>query len=117
MKNIAFYLSIGTIELFQHLFNFFSPGVPRRWASKTDLRPVHGSGKPANTLFFNQVERPYDRQCTIEKVLDRQHGTEGGAVKNIQEKRLDEVVLVVAEGQQAAPEVAGRLKQYFPPQA
>ncbi len=70
--------------------------------------------KPFNLLLLDQGKGPDDRDLPLKQGLNREHGADFGAIKNIKEKGFDDVILVVSEGDLLTVESMGNAENTFP---
>ena len=117
VKDVSLDLSVGPVELVQHLFYFLPLGGARGRTTQIDLRKIHYSGITPYDVLWCHVEGPYHCQCAFKEFLNRFHCTDGGPIEHIQEKSLDHIIFMMTKGNLVTPQVCGYFEKDLPPEA
>jgi hypothetical protein len=110
-ENVTFDLLVASIQLLQHGFDLCPFGSARTGAGVLFDRPLHLRCKAYQSIFIGISQWANQCQSTVKKGLGGHHGTYFTRVTHIEEQRLDDIILVMGQGQLAAPQLPGYVKQ------
>lgn len=114
-ENITFHLSIGTIEILQKRFDLSPFGTAGTGTRVVDDWPRHLGGKTAQVIFIGIGQRSNDSEPSFKKGLQRYHGAQFTGIEHVDEQGLNQVVLVMAQGQFGTSQAIGDFEQSLSP--
>ena len=111
MKYVPFDLLVGAVKLPEHTLDSLPLGVAGSGASQIDSGPLHTPGVALDCVFIQQIEGTDDGHLSLKKILHWSHRTDGCSVQDVQEKGLDHIILVMAQGDAIAPYLRCRVEE------
>jgi len=116
-KEVSLNFGITAVQPVQQVFDFPTFGRAGAWAGVDEIRKSLTRAEPANQLCVGKSQGPDHSEAVAKQWLTGPHRTDFSRIAHIDEKRLDNVVFVVSQGDLAATQLVGDFKQSLAAQA